>query len=254
MSQTLVTVDFHGQSLVAVLIDGQPYVAMQPICENIGLQWGSQYNRIQRNPVLQSTIFMTNMVAEDGKQREMVCLPLDMLNGWLFGVDVNRVREEIRPKLMQYQKECFGVLFRHFMPQQTDKTAQAIRLSGALEAAGRIGARVQAEAFELFMRDEQFDDGRWLLSFVRDEHCPDKLRPHVKRLEPGTYVTTLRRLADNMSDPASMHKTEDLAHLARACLAKLERRAAYASQLEIAAHRAKTAPSANPNPPQKRLV
>lgn len=121
-----------------------------------------------------------------------------------------------------------------------DKTAQAIRLSGALEAAGRIGSQVQAEAFERFMRDEQFDDGRWLLTFVRDEYCPDKLRPHVRRLEPGTYVTTLRRLADNMSDPASMHKSEDLAHLARACLAKLERRAAYASQLEIAARQAKT--------------
>ena len=116
MSQTLVTVDFHGQSLVAVLIDGKPFVAMRPICKNIGLQWESQYNRIKRNPVMNEGIFIMNMPSEGGDQ-ETICLPLDMLNGWLFGVDVNRVREEIRPKLMQYQKECFGVLFRHFMPQ-----------------------------------------------------------------------------------------------------------------------------------------
>lgn len=115
MSQTLVTVDFHGQSLVAVLIDGQPYVAMKPICENIGLQWGSQYNRIQRNPVMSEGIFIMKTPSEGGDQ-ETLCLPLDMLNGWLFGVDVNRVREEIKPRLIQYQKECFGVLFRHFMP------------------------------------------------------------------------------------------------------------------------------------------
>lgn len=114
----LVTVEFHGQSIIAILHDGKPYVAMQPICENIGLKWGSQYNRIQRSQVLKSTIFMTNMVAEDGKQREMLCLPLSMLNGWLFGVDVNRVKEEIKPKLIAYQTECFDVLARRFMPAQ----------------------------------------------------------------------------------------------------------------------------------------
>ena len=116
MSFQLITVDFHGQSLVAVLIAGQPYVAMKPICENIGLQWGSQYNRIQRNPVLSKGIFIMKTPSEGGDQ-ETLCLPLTKLNGWLFGVDVNRVREEIKPRLIQYQEECFDVLFRHFMPQ-----------------------------------------------------------------------------------------------------------------------------------------
>ena len=116
MSHTLVTVDFHGQSLVAVLIDGQPYVAMKPICENIGLQWNGQFERLNRNHVMSEGIRVIRTPSKGGNQ-DMICLPLDMLNGWLFGVDVNRVREEIRPKLIQYQKECFGVLFRHFMPQ-----------------------------------------------------------------------------------------------------------------------------------------
>lgn len=118
MSQNqIVSVDFHGQQILAIIHEGNPHVAMQPICENIGLHWGSQYNRIQRHPVMKSTIFITKTVAEDGKQREMLCLPLSMLNGWLFGVDVNRVREEIRPKLIRYQTECFDVLYRHFMPK-----------------------------------------------------------------------------------------------------------------------------------------
>lgn len=30
--------------------------------------------------MLNSTIFMMNMIATDGKNREMVCLPLDMIN------------------------------------------------------------------------------------------------------------------------------------------------------------------------------
>lgn len=121
MSHNLVTVDFHGQSLVAVLIDGNPFVAMKPICENIGLNWDAQRQRIRRSPVLDQGAVVMTVPSASGDQ-ETICLPLDMLNGWLFGVDVNRVREEIRPKLMQYQKECFGVLFRHFMPQQAARS------------------------------------------------------------------------------------------------------------------------------------
>ncbi|SER73926.1 phage antirepressor N-terminal domain-containing protein [Giesbergeria anulus] len=118
MSQNqLVSVEFHGQSILATLNDGKPYVAMKPICENIGLQWEAQQKRIQRNHVLAQGMSMMDMVAEDGKQRKMICLPLTMLNGWLFGVDVNRVRPELRDKLMVYQRECFDVLFQHFMPQ-----------------------------------------------------------------------------------------------------------------------------------------
>lgn len=37
-----------------------------------------------------------------------------MLNGWLFGVDANRVSEEVRPKLIEYQRECFKVLYSYW--------------------------------------------------------------------------------------------------------------------------------------------
>lgn len=113
----LVTVDFHGQSILAATIDGKPYVAMKPIVENIGLQWEAQQKRIQRNPVLKAAMSMMDIPSAGGLQ-QTTCLPLSMLNGWLFGVDVNRVREEIRPKLIRYQTECFEVLAQHFMPAQ----------------------------------------------------------------------------------------------------------------------------------------
>jgi hypothetical protein len=112
------TVQFHNQTLTAAMVDDIPYVAMKPICENIGLQWNSQFERIRRHPVLSSTIRMTRMVAEDGKIREMLMLPIKYLNGWLFGVDASRVKPEIKERLLEYQRECFDVLSRHFMPQQ----------------------------------------------------------------------------------------------------------------------------------------
>lgn len=150
-------------------------------------------------------------------------------------------------KAAEFRRWVLDVLDREVEPA-ADQAAQALRLSSALEAAGRIGAQVQAEAFERFMRDEQFESGRWLLSFNPDERSPGRHLSYVKRLEVGTFVTTWRRLAENISDPAMMLGADDLGLLARACLDELERRAAYARQLEIAAHRARTAASAKPGP------
>lgn len=140
----LVTVDFHGQSVLAIMHDGKPYVALRPIAENIGLDWKSQYDRIHRHAVLSSTVVIITMVAEDGKQRDMTCIPLSMLNGWLFGVDVNRVREDIRPKLTRYQLECFDVLHQHFMGGQS-----RFAVPGALYAKALQAEKDEAASFAL---------------------------------------------------------------------------------------------------------
>lgn len=132
-SLTLKTVDFHNQTLITLEKDNQHYVAMKPICENIGLDWEAQRQRIMRDEVLNSTAFMTKVVAEDGKKREMLCLPIQYLNGWLFGVDVSRVKVEIKDKLIMYKKECYQVLHDYwtkgvaFNPRLTSEQTLALR-------------------------------------------------------------------------------------------------------------------------------
>ncbi|WP_051227694.1 phage antirepressor N-terminal domain-containing protein [Oceanospirillum beijerinckii] len=110
MAIQISTVDFHGQPLSVIPKNNQLYVAMKPICENIGLQWRAQNQRIQRDEVLSSTACMMHAVAEDGKNRQLLCLPVEYLNGWLFGVDEKRVKPEIKQRLIQYKKECYKVL------------------------------------------------------------------------------------------------------------------------------------------------
>lgn len=141
MSQNqITTVDFHGQSIIAATIDGKLCVALRPIVENIGLDWASQYSRIQRHPVLKtSVVITTTQMPGDDQKRSMIFLPIGMLNGWLFGVDVNRVKAALRDKLMDYQRECFDVLFQHFMP----------RMEAAMQASANDYARIspaQAQA------------------------------------------------------------------------------------------------------------
>ncbi len=97
---------------------------MKPVCENIGLDWVSQYKKIQRNDILNSGMVIMTIPAADGKSYETACLPLEYLNGWLFGIDAKRVKPEIRERLMQYQRECFRVLNAHFnRPIEHPRTA-----------------------------------------------------------------------------------------------------------------------------------
>ncbi|MEG9531655.1 phage antirepressor N-terminal domain-containing protein [Mannheimia indoligenes] len=105
---------FFGSDILVINHNDKPYVPMKQVAENIGLVWHAQFERLQRNEILNSSIRMIRMVAEDGKEREMVCLPLHYLNGWLFGVNPSRVNPEIKDKLIRYQTECYEVLWDYW--------------------------------------------------------------------------------------------------------------------------------------------
>lgn len=141
-STVLVPVEFHGATLIAVTIGGVHHVALKPISDALGLDWSAQFRRIKRHAVLAEAVVVT-ATPSDGGDQLTITLPLDKLNGWLFGVSVNRVKPELRDKLIQYQRECFDVLARHFLPTtpysvqpgQTLSAAQAATLRDMLTSA-----------------------------------------------------------------------------------------------------------------------
>ncbi|GCP33955.1 TPA: phage antirepressor Ant [Escherichia coli] len=102
-------VPFNGQQIITAMAAGVAYVAMKPIVENLGMSWGTQQQKIMKQLDKFNCIHM-NMVAADGKLRKLLCLPLKKLNGWLFSINPEKVRADIRDKLIQYQEECFTVL------------------------------------------------------------------------------------------------------------------------------------------------
>ena len=102
-------VPFNGQQVITAMAAGIAYVAMKPIVENLGMGWGTQQQKLMKSLEKFNCIHM-NMVAADGKLRKLLCLPLKKLNGWLFSINPEKVRADIRDKLIQYQEECFTVL------------------------------------------------------------------------------------------------------------------------------------------------
>jgi hypothetical protein len=117
-------IQFYGDEILAARVaDGTVYVPVRPICDLIGVNWAAQYQRIQRDPILSEVVsgVVVTPTPRDNKfanPQEMICLPLDFLNGWLFGMNANRVKSDIREKLLTYQRECYRVLAEAFLRDQ----------------------------------------------------------------------------------------------------------------------------------------
>ncbi len=131
-SQTLIPVDqreidFYGDSLTAVLSEnGTVYVPVRPICEYLGVAWNGQYERIKRDAVLSEVMMsvrVTRMDIDPSSRRphtsEVIAVPLDFVNGFLFGINANRVKEKVRETLLRYQRECYRVLADTFLSNIT---------------------------------------------------------------------------------------------------------------------------------------
>ena len=110
---------FYGDKILAVRVkDGAIFVPVRPICEQLGISWPSQRNRIHRDAVLSEiaaniSVFVMNTQGQS-QHREMLSLPLDFVSGFLFGINANRVKDELRERLIQYQRECYNVLAEAF--------------------------------------------------------------------------------------------------------------------------------------------
>ncbi|WAC26429.1 phage antirepressor N-terminal domain-containing protein [Ancylobacter sp. SL191] len=110
----LSTINFHGDTLFAVERGDGVFVAVTPICDRLGIAATKQRERIQRDAVLSEGIAIMALPSAGGVQ-ETFCLRLDLINGWLFGIDESRVKdEETRQRVLAYKRECYRVLFDHF--------------------------------------------------------------------------------------------------------------------------------------------
>ena len=146
------TVSFNNQSLITIEQNGVHYVAMKPICENIGIQWESQYNRIRRDDVLNSVIFIMNMTGSDSKNYQMICLPIEYLNGWLFGIDINRCKPEIRDTLIKYKKECYQALHDYWFNGKAERKTTVDDRTGLRNAVNMLVSKkglIYSEAYHL---------------------------------------------------------------------------------------------------------
>lgn len=99
------TVSFYDTQLSIIVFNGLPYIPMRPIVEGIGLDWKSQHVKIKQR-FESYVVEITIQLLADTQNREHTCLPLNKLFGWLMTISPNKVKPEIKEKVIRYQNEC----------------------------------------------------------------------------------------------------------------------------------------------------
>lgn len=175
---------FYEDEITAVLVNAERgqevYVPIRPICEMLGIDWPSQSRRIKRDAVLAKhlagVVVMTtpDPLTGGGGPQTASCLPLDYLNGWLFGINANRVNPEIKDRLIRYQEECYRVLAEAFregrltadtsfsdLLNEDSPAAQAYKMAAAIMQMARqqilLENRVEAKFVDYDQRLESIE-------------------------------------------------------------------------------------------------
>jgi P22_AR N-terminal domain len=189
------SVDFYGDEVIAVLVevDGieQVYVPIRPVCTYLGLSTDGQRQRIQRNRVLSKKARIVHIGSSKmGGSPDMICVPLDMLNGWLFGVDVNRVKESLQEKVLLYQEECYRILAEAFQLRTAMTPAQSasITVLEQLRDYGLALAQLATDQIEMEKKmahqGERLDKAALVVGDI-----VKRLKYVERRVAPGAIIT-----------------------------------------------------------------
>ncbi|MGI2316354.1 phage antirepressor N-terminal domain-containing protein [Pasteurella multocida] len=131
------TISFYGSQLITLKVDDVIYTAVKPIVEALGLSWSSQHRKLENSKGKFNCAHMS-IVAEDGKLREMLCMPLKKLNGWLFSINPEKVRSDLKEKVIQYQEECFEALYNYWYHGKAERKTTTDERTGLRQAVSQL--------------------------------------------------------------------------------------------------------------------
>lgn len=138
MKETLIT-RINDVAIAATSNEqGEVLIPIRPICDALGVNSNKQIEKIKSDPILGSTDTLRVSVGADGRQREMVCLPLQYVFGWLFTINPGNVDERAKEAVIRYKKECYDALYNHFArarQRQLDENREEIRLLDEISRA-----------------------------------------------------------------------------------------------------------------------
>lgn len=110
-------VDFKDIIMSAVKTDKGVFVALKPLCKELGIDANAQMQRIARDEVLVEGICKINVPTNGGEQ-EMNFLDINMLPMWLVGISTSQVREEVRECIKEFRIKARDILAQAFIEEK----------------------------------------------------------------------------------------------------------------------------------------
>ncbi|MDW7790092.1 phage antirepressor N-terminal domain-containing protein [Morganella morganii] len=210
-SISTINVPFHGDSLYVVNYNGQPYVPMKPIVEGMGLDWMGQYRKLTQR--FAKGIEEMSIPTKGGEQ-SMLCLALRKLAGWLHTISPNKVKPEIRDKVIRYQEECDDVLYEYWTTGEVKKkpnfrqstakeliplrqTAERLIAHGVGNIYPDIWKHVHAEFGVQHINEllpEQIPLAISYLDVLEGEYIPKQQEPNLSEMNVRTLYSHMKHI------------------------------------------------------------
>lgn len=134
----------NGQEIVIATHGNEKYVAIKPICEAIGVNFQNQLEKIKEDEILGQLYTLRGTTGSDGKEYKMGTIPLKFVFGWLFTINPNNVKPEIKQNVITYRLECYNALFDTFtkrnaiLKEKTNYQIEIEKLEADLEQDERF--------------------------------------------------------------------------------------------------------------------
>lgn len=133
-----------------VNIEGE-YIALKPLCEALGVDAWTQMDKLKNKSWAVTRLIPAT--GSDGKTYQMFSIHRKNVAMWLANIDERRVKEEVRPILIAYQKEANDALDSYFnkgfavrdVKEKIEQLEQGMhQLSKGLEQARQRNTELEA--------------------------------------------------------------------------------------------------------------
>lgn len=104
----------NDKEIIIATFSNKKYVAIKPICNAIGVDFQTQLIKIKEDEILNQLYRLRPITGLDEKVYQMGTIPLKYVFGWLFTINPNKVKPEIKQDVINYKKECYEALFDTF--------------------------------------------------------------------------------------------------------------------------------------------
>lgn len=103
--------EFNGENIIFLNVEGVYWIAVKPICEALKIDAFRSIKNLKNDPILGSEWSkQTTQVEKNGiiQGRNMTCIPEKFIYGWICFLNADN------EELNNYKKTCYELLYNHF--------------------------------------------------------------------------------------------------------------------------------------------
>lgn len=153
-----------GQRPITLLLSNNDWISVRSMCEAIGLAHQPQQVKLKQNPSISWNDIVST--GADGKQYNMLCIPVNEVGYWLCLINANKVKPELKDELIKFQKNLQILIHAALTGAEHEEIVKS--LNGTIEVLRAenldLARRLEVAEDKLNDLDSFKDDVRYLMA------------------------------------------------------------------------------------------